>query len=143
MPLSEREQQMLEQMERALYAEDPKFATQMKSSVDRRAQRTRWLIGGVGVAAGLALVLLGVNTTMWVGALGFALMVAAAAYAVTAPRPAQLGAVQADGSVRASTARKGRKGATAARRPGRASSGGFMQRLEQRWDRRRDDNSGW
>ncbi|MEW2633449.1 DUF3040 domain-containing protein, partial [Streptomyces sp. NPDC048389] len=27
MPLSEHEQRMLEQMERALYAEDPKFAT--------------------------------------------------------------------------------------------------------------------
>ncbi|XVX18815.1 DUF3040 domain-containing protein [Actinomycetota bacterium] len=143
MPLSEREQQMLEQMEQALYAEDPKFATQMKSSVDRRAQRTRWVIGGLGVAAGLALVLLGVNTTMWVGALGFAVMVAAAAYAVTAPRKAALGTVQSDGSVRAATGKRSKGGASAARRPGTPKGGSFMQRLEQRWDRRRNDSTGW
>ena len=32
MPLSEHEQQLLEQMEQALYAEDPKFASQMQGS---------------------------------------------------------------------------------------------------------------
>jgi Protein of unknown function (DUF3040) len=127
-PLSEHEQQLLEQMEQALYAEDPKFASQMQGAGARAAARRRLAIGVVGVLAGLALVLVGVNTTMWLGAIGFALMVAAVAFAVTPPRRrARLGAVQADGSVRRTASTHKSK-----------SSGSFMHRLEERWDRRRD-----
>jgi len=32
MPLSEHEQRLLEQMEKALYAEDPKFATSLRGA---------------------------------------------------------------------------------------------------------------
>ncbi len=130
MPLSEHEQQLLEQMEQALYAEDPKFASQMQGAGARLAARRRMIIGAVGVVAGLALVLVGVNTTMWVGAAGFALMVAAVVFALTPPRRsrAPLGAVQSDGTVR-----------RAAPKPkSRPRGETFMQRLEQRWDRRRD-----
>ena len=88
MPLSDHEQKMLEQMEQALAAEDPKFASQMQGSSLASLQRRRWLVGGIGVVAGLGLVLVGVNTTMWVGALGFAVMVAAAVFAATPPRRA-------------------------------------------------------
>ena len=35
MPLSEHEQRLLEQMERALYAEDPKFASALRGHVLR------------------------------------------------------------------------------------------------------------
>jgi len=38
-PLSEHEQQLLEQMEQALYAEDPKFASQMQGAGARVAAR--------------------------------------------------------------------------------------------------------
>ena len=41
MPLSEHEQRMLEQMERALYAEDPKFATALEGSGLRTYTRRR------------------------------------------------------------------------------------------------------
>jgi len=141
-PLSEHEQQLLEQMEQALYAEDPKFASQMQGAGARAAARRRMIIGGAGVLAGLALVLVGVNTTMWVGAAGFAVMVAAVVFALTPPRRAKmaLGAVQPDGTVRRP---KGRSGSMrAARGPaGRGSRGhaSFMQKLEHRWDRRRGD----
>ena len=81
MPLSEHEQKMLEQMEQALAAEDPKFASQMQGRSLATLQRRRWVIGAVGVIAGLALVLVGVATTIWVGAGGFALMVASAVFA--------------------------------------------------------------
>jgi hypothetical protein len=37
MPLSEHEQRMLDQIERALYAEDPKFASSVRASRMRRA----------------------------------------------------------------------------------------------------------
>jgi len=130
-PLSEHEQQLLEQMEQALYAEDPKFASHMQGAGARAAARRRLIIGGVGLLAGLALVLIGVSTTMWVGAAGFAVMVAAVVFAVTPPRrgKAALGTVQSDGTVRRQGARPRQKA---------KSHESFMQRLEHRWDRRRD-----
>ena len=86
MPLSKREQQVLEQMEQALQAEDPKFASQMQGAGAMTAARRHIAIGVVGVLLGLGLVLVGVSTTMWLGAAGFALMVASATYAGTPPR---------------------------------------------------------
>ena len=132
MPLSEHEQQLLEQMEQALYAEDPKFASQMQGAGAKAAARRRMAIGVVGVLLGLGLLLAGVSTTMWLGAAGFALMVASVAYAVTPPRRrAALGTVQPDGSVRpVAPSQKARQ---------TKQSGSFMHRLEERWDRRRDE----
>ncbi|WP_392542300.1 DUF3040 domain-containing protein [Oryzobacter telluris] len=130
MPLSDHEQKMLEQMEHALAAEDPKFASQMQGSTLASVQRRRWVIGGIGVVAGLGLVLVGVNTTMWVGAIGFAVMVAAAVFAATPPRRAQLGVVRPDGT--AGPAPKG-----AARRKGGQKS--FMDKLDERWERRQNN----
>ncbi len=132
MPLSEHEQQLLEQMEQALYAEDPKFASQMQGAGAKAAARRRIASGVVGAIVGLVLVLVGVQTALWwVGGVGFAIMVAAVAFAVTPPRrKAALGTVQPDGSVRRSTSTRPKQGKT---------SGSFMNRLEERWDRRRDD----
>ncbi|TWE12997.1 DUF3040 domain-containing protein [Rudaeicoccus suwonensis] len=137
MPLSEHEQRLLDQMEQALKAEDPKFASHMVSSRLSHRLGRRAVIGGFGVLAGLALVLVGVmSAQIWVGAIGFACMVAAGAYGLT-PGRTQLGTVQADGSVTP---------AAPARRPSVSSrqrtTGSFMQRLEQRWDRRRG-MGGW
>ncbi len=125
MPLSDHEQKMLEQMEQALAAEDPKFASSMKGGGS--LQRRRWVIGALGLVAGLGLVLVGVNTTMWVGAIGFALMVASVAYAVTPPRKAHLGVVSPEGGVQPA---KGR--------PRRKSS--LIDRLDERWERRQGGN---
>lgn len=129
MPLSDHEQKMLAQMEQALAAEDPKFASQMQGRALASIQHRRWIIGVVGVVAGLGLVLVGINTTMWVGALGFAVMVAAAVYAVTPPRKARLAAVQGEGRP-APTSGK--------RRKGQRSS--FMERLDERWERRENNS---
>ena len=140
MPLSDREQHLLEQMEQALYAEDPKFASHMRG-VGGRAARRRYLIGIIGFLVGLAVVLLGVNLSLvWVGAIGFVVMVAAVWQAVAPPRQAKpaLGAVQSDGSVKVAAApKKGLRGrkTTGGRGP---TSGTFMQRMEERWERRRD-----
>lgn len=143
MPLSEHEQQLLEQMEQALSAEDPKFASQMQGAGARAATRRRYLIGGLGVLVGLVLVLVGVNAQiLWVGAVGFAVMVAAAVFALTPVRRSRtLGAVQSDGTVR--RARPGGPGKTGGGGGGKARAhlrgGNFMQRMEQRWERRRHD----
>ena len=142
MPLSENEQRLLEQMEQALYAEDPKFASQMQGSAARARLRRGLVIGAAGVVAGLGLVVLGVATeSIWWGAIGFALMVAGVAYAITPPKgpKANLGAVTEDGTVRphAPAGRHGKmrktaKGTDATKKP-------FLRRLENRWDRRRDE----
>jgi Protein of unknown function (DUF3040) len=128
-PLSDHEQKMLEQMEQALAAEDPKFASQMQGSSLASMQRRRWLVGAVGVLVGLGLVLVGINTTMWVGAIGFAIMVAAAVFAATPPRRAALGVVRGDGTA-APPGAKGR------RKKGQRS---FMDRLDERWDKRQNN----
>jgi hypothetical protein len=142
-PLSEHEQHLLEQMEQALYAEDPKFASQMQGSAARARLRRGLAIGVAGVIAGLGLVFLGVAMgAIWWGAIGFALMVGGVAYAI---RPAKtpkatLGAVAQDGSVRAHTpvARPGKLRRQAGK-GSKATKQGFMRRLEERWDRRRHD----
>jgi Protein of unknown function (DUF3040) len=141
-PLSEHEQHLLEQMEQALYAEDPKFASQMQGSAARARLRRSITIGAAGVIAGLGFVFLGVaQGSVWWGALGFALMVGGVAYAIRpAKEPkAMLGAVAPDGSVRAHTS-AGRPGKLrqAAKGP-KASKQSLMRRLEERWDRRRHD----
>jgi len=141
-PLSEHEQHQLEQMEQALFAEDPKFASQMQGSAARARFRRSLAIGAGGVIAGLGLVVLGVVTeSIWWGAIGFALMVSGVAYAISPPKvpKVKLGAVAEDGSVRAHTPegpfgklRQAGKKPNATKQP-------FMRRLEERWDRRHQD----
>ena len=139
MPLSEHEQHLLEQMEQAMYAEDPKFASAMRGRTPKARQRRRLLLGCVGVLVGLVLVVLGVtNSVIWLSVLGFVLMLTGAAFAATPERkPGPVGMVGRDGSP---VPRRGR-GATRAPRASR-SSGSFMQRMEQRWERRQRDQ-GW
>lgn len=130
MPLSEHEQRMLEQLEQALAEEDPKFASSMEGTRRGGPTRLRWILGVTGVIVGLALVLVGIQTTMWVGAAGFAVMVAAVAFALTPPRRGKLSVVRGDGSTGPATS--GRK---------QKSGSGFMDKLDDRWDRRGRD--GW
>lgn len=60
MPLSEHEQRLLDQIERALYAEDPKFASTVRGGRLRRPSRRRRLQGAFVFALGLILLVLGV-----------------------------------------------------------------------------------
>jgi len=127
-PLSENEQRLLEQMERALYAEDPKFASAMRGANRRPGAGRRLLLGGVSIVLGLVVLVFGVSQKqVLLGVLGFVLMLGGTAYAVSSQRRGgPVGVVNAAGGVR--PAAKGRK----------RSHGSFMQRLEERWDRRRD-----
>ena len=125
MPLSEHEQRLLEQMEKALYAEDPKLASTLRGSSLRPADRRRLILGILGIVAGLGLLLAGVMTPYWeLGVVGFVVMLAGAWYAIRRPASA---AAAAPGT------------SAPNRRPkSQRSSSSFMDRLEQRWDRRRD-----
>ena len=129
MPLSENEQRLLEQMERALYAEDPKWASSMRGAARRPGSARRLLLGVGGVVLGLVVLLVGVaQQNVFVGVLGFLLMLAGtASSALSAQRKGgPTGVVGKGGAVRQSPASRRRRGT-------------FMQRVEERWDRRRDE----
>jgi hypothetical protein len=59
-PLSDHEQRLLEQIERALYAEDPKFASTVRTTDLRYFHRRRTLKAALAVAIGVALIIGGV-----------------------------------------------------------------------------------
>ncbi|WP_171171252.1 DUF3040 domain-containing protein [Streptomyces sp. I05A-00742] len=132
MPLSEHEQRMLEQMERALYAEDPKFATALEGSGLRTYTRRRVYQAIAGFLVGIALLMAGmVAQWIWISVVGFLVMLGCAVLVVTgwrkAPKPGgdpQRGA--------------GPVGGMAARRQMRQRRS-MMDRIEQRWQRRRDE----
>ncbi|MFH9721646.1 DUF3040 domain-containing protein [Streptomyces sp. NPDC017254] len=131
MPLSEHEQRMLEQMERALYAEDPKFATALEGSGLRTYTRRRVYQAVAGFLVGIALLMAGmVAQQIWISVVGFLVMLGCAVLAVTgwrkAPKP---GEQQASGGMAAG----GRQ--TRQRRS-------MMNRIEARWQRRRDEQQG-
>ena len=149
MPLSEYEQRVLEQMERALSSDDPRLASTLQQA--RRRSPMRYVLAGVGVVAGLLLLVVGVSTSQtWVGVVGFVLMFAGVAYAFAAPRKTgPTGVVRQDGSVDPSATDGRTRPATSnpsptphAGRPARgAKNDGFLSRLEERWERRRQQGS--
>jgi hypothetical protein len=95
MPLSEHEQRLLEQIEQALYAEDPKFASSVRSARPRNRTRTMLAASTLGVLIGLGVVLVGLSQNLIpVGVVGFVLIVVSAVGAMTALRgPKQNGPV--------------------------------------------------
>lgn len=140
MPLSEYEQRVLEQMERELTSDDPRLATTLKSTAPRSG--TRYVIAGVGLVVGLLALVVGVAQSVpWVGVVGFVIMFSAVTYALAQPArrdaaTGPIGTVSADGGIRRAQGRRGRSGSA----PGRGASssrGSFMQRLEERWEKRR------
>lgn len=94
MPLSEHEQRLLEQMERALYAEDPKFASSLRSSGPRPGIRRSAATGVLVALAGVAALVAGAATSLVpLGVLGFVLMVAGTFLVIRALRaPVETGA---------------------------------------------------
>ncbi len=92
MPLSEHEQRLLDQIEQALYAEDPKFASSVRS-VRRRSHKRRGIVlSAAGVLVGLALVLVGlIATIVALSVVGFVLIVASCFYATQVIRALRSG----------------------------------------------------
>lgn len=87
MPLSEHEQRLLDEIEQALYAEDPKFASSVRSARARRRVRSSLLLCGSGVVAGLGLVLIGLLANVVVlSVIGFVMLVGASGYGVQSLR---------------------------------------------------------
>ncbi|MFF3843937.1 DUF3040 domain-containing protein [Streptomyces sp. NPDC002328] len=134
MPLSEHEQRMLEQMERALYAEDPKFASALEGSGLRTYTRRRVYQAVAGFLVGIALLMAGmVAQQVWLSVMGFLVMLGCAVLAVTGWRKAPKPGEQPAGAPHARGGQGRGQG-----RPKRS----MMDRIEQRWQRRRDEQGG-
>ena len=69
MPLSDHEQRMLDQIESALYAEDPKFASSVRGGGFRAPTARRRLQGAALFVMGLAMLVSGIfsATLIWLG----------------------------------------------------------------------------
>ena len=128
MPLSEYEQRVLEQMERQLTSDDPKLVNTFQGR--RPAGLSRWLITGAGALIGLTVLVVGAATSQpLVGVLGFVTMFISVVLAFSPPRRRGPVGVVVDNGVKTRPKR----------RSGPSTSTSFMGRLEQRWDRRRDN----
>jgi hypothetical protein len=121
-PLSEHEQRLLEQIERALYAEDPKFASAVRGGRLRKPTRRRRLQGVALFVVGLVLLVVGVAVPqLWLASsfpvlsvVGFLMMLGGAVMAVTS-----LGS-----------------GGQAAQSKGESEKNRFTGRMEERFRRR-------
>ncbi|ANY05098.1 DUF3040 domain-containing protein [Pseudonocardia sp. HH130630-07] len=132
MPLSEHEQRLLEQIERALYQEDPKFASSVSGGRMSKPARRRRIQGAVVFVLGLVLLVAGIPfQALYLGdipvlsVVGFLAMLGGALLAVTS-----IGA------------RGGKDGEQAESGPAPAKdkpsgeTGGFTGRMEERFRRR-------
>jgi cytochrome c biogenesis protein CcdA len=134
MPLSDHEQRMLDQIESALYAEDPKFASSVRGGNLRAPSARRRLQGGVLFVLGLALLVAGIALrATWIGSLpvlsvvGFIVMFGGVVFAITGPRVAggRDKSAPETGPVRP--------------RKAKGSGGSFTSRMEDRFRRRFDE----
>lgn len=134
MPLSDHEQRMLDQIESALYAEDPKFASSVRGGT-LRAPSTRRRLQGTGLfVIGLAMLVAGVafKATMIgsfpiLSVLGFLVMFGGVVFAVTGPRlPGGR-----DGAAPGSAGPRQRRV--------KGAGGSFTSRMEDRFRRRFDE----
>jgi len=127
-PLSEHEQRQLDQIERALYAEDPKFAQAVRAKDPRVHYKRRVVEAAIGFLLGVGLLLAGVISKLTlIGVAGFVVMLACSMWALSSWRHMSGGST-------------GRAGATRDRRirPQANSRSRFMERLEERWRRRQE-----
>ena len=142
-PLSEEELRLLEQMERALVEEDPKFASTLRGTTLRQAARRRALLAGFVFAVGVAVLMSGaISGWWWLGIVGFVIMLGSATVGLSALRgqqragadtlvadhPSGFGVIDGGRS-------RGRRGRTSR---SYGSSGSFMEKMEARWRRRRE-----
>ena len=123
MPLSEQEQRLLEEMERSLYHNDAEFVASVGGTRLRPNYRSI-VLGVLAGVVGIATLVAGVAVQqLWLGIVGFIIMFGGVLLAITPGR----------------SARAARPSPSQSRRPAQArSQQGFMDKLNDRWDRRQD-----
>ena len=129
MPLSEHEQRMLEEMERNLYQNDADFI----ATVGTRRGKPNYTLIVVGILVGvlgIGIIVTGVVIRQpLVGIAGFAVMFAGALLALSSQRRS--------GPQEEPSAAE-RASASAGQSRGGSPRGGFMDRINERWDKRQD-----
>lgn len=122
MPLSDEEARLLHQLEQSLAAEDPDFASTLRGSKFLAHNRRVAILAVLGFLGGIALLFGGAVSAMtWLGVLGFVVMLGSAYVFVTAWRR---GIGQAEEGADDPVSQK--------------PTGSFVDRLEERWQRRQD-----
>ncbi|MBB3051315.1 putative membrane protein YgcG [Prauserella isguenensis] len=138
MPLSEHEQRLLDQIERELYAEDPKFASSVRGAKVRRPKRGRRLQGAALFVLGIGLLVLGVVVPVRVAEIplisvfGFLAMFLGVVLVVTAMRAG--GEPEEESGSGSGDSGGGSSGGAGQRR-----RSPFSQRMEDRLRQRFDD----
>jgi Protein of unknown function (DUF3040) len=142
-PLSEHEQRQLEQIEQALYREDPKFGRLVRSSDPRVHYKRKLVQALIGILIGAGALAAGVVTHssyhVYLIAAGAAVMLLSVVWAVVSWRrhAARVRPARAKvGQPRAAVAGPARTPATSAGRPGWRAR--LMERMEERWRRRQE-----
>ena len=126
MGLSEREQKVLEELERGLYADDAKFATRVSAGPNNSAAR---IVGGALLAVvGLSVLVFAVISQLTVfGVVGFALMLAGVLVAT--------GSKGGKANGEATPTAKPKASPSGASKPKDETKGSFF---EERWNKRMD-----
>ncbi|GLW97293.1 DUF3040 domain-containing protein [Microtetraspora sp. NBRC 16547] len=126
MPLSEHEQRLLDQIEQALYAEDPKWANAVRISDPRGHYKRRLVKASIGFVLGIVLLMVGVvANNIWLGVAGFVVMLATCLWGLS--------------SWKRMNGFGGESPGVAQPRGRRPQRRGFMDRMEERWRRRTDE----
>jgi hypothetical protein len=152
-PLSEEELRLLEQMERALVAEDPKLASTLRGTTLRRNARRRSFIAGGVFVVGIVVLMTGAVTRQTVvGIVGFVVMLVSAYVALSSWRgqnsvPAQDESRRLSDSPHAAYGLSVVDGGRGKKRFSRGrphpQHQSMMDRFEERWRRRREQNGGF
>ena len=130
MPLSEHEQRQLEQIEQALYREDPKFGRVVRSSDPRVHYKRRLVQAFLGVLIGAGAVVAGVVThRLYLEAVGAGVVLLSLLWGIISWR-------RHLARVRPVTAKRSQLRVAGAAQPQQGWRARMMERMEERWNRR-------
>ena len=137
MPLPEHEQRQLQQIEQALYRDDPKFGRLMRASDPRVRYERRLMQALPGAVIGAGLLVAGAVThRVYLDAAGVVIVLLSLVRAVVTWR-------RYVARVRPARSRAGTKTATGTKhRPGQTRRARMIKRMEERWRRRQEGNGG-
>jgi Protein of unknown function (DUF3040) len=142
-PLSEHEQRQLEQIEQALYREDPKFGRLVRSSDPRVHYKRKIVQALVGALTGAGLIAAGVVTgRLYLDGAGAAILLVSLVWALVSWRRhlARVRPTRAKGrgAKSARSARRSAQGRPAQRGSSQGRRARLMERMEERWRRRQE-----
>jgi hypothetical protein len=125
-PLSDEEARLLHQLEQSLAAEDPDFASTLRGSKFMAHNRRIAILAVLGFLGGLVLLFAGAVSAMtWLGVVGFLTMLATAYLFMNAWKRG--------------IGHRDEEPASSSGKPAKPA-GTFVDRMEERWQRRRDDD---